>query len=404
MQETLWHLVAATLIGFAVGLERERARAERATSPLGGVRTFTLIGLLGGISVLGKEAMLVPLGFLAVAGLGLWSFSRGRGATSEVSALIVYSLGVLSGMGLVLPALFAGTITLGFLAFREEIHDFVGGLNRDELEAGLLLVLLLGAVYPLLPDANYGPFGVWNPREIWRVVILVAGVNFAGYLALKALGSRGLWAAALLGGLVSSTVVTLSMASKSRSDASRAPLWASGVVLASEIMLLRILLWSGIVAPVLFQKLLLPALVWLGFGLVSAFWFSRHDQTSAEAPKMKSPLQLGAALGFAFTYALVKLLARGGLEAFGNAGVYVVGLFSGLINMDATTLSFARLTASREIVTHLAAVGVLLAAFSNTVAKIGLSFALGGAGLGRLVLIGLFPGALVALVLVAIAS
>ena len=97
-------------------------------------------------------------------------------------------------------------------------------------------------------------------------------------------------------------------------------------------------------------------------------------------------------------------LGVGGLEAFGNAGVYVVGLFSGLVNMDATTLSFARLTASREITTHLAAVGVLLAAFSNTVVKIGLSFALGGAGLGRLVLIGLFPGALVALVLVAIAS
>lgn len=397
MQETqaLWHLLAAVLVGFAVGLERERARTERQASAIGGLRTFTLIGLLGGASALVKELWLVPVGLVAIGALGVYSLSRSQDATSPVAALTVYVLGVLCGLGVVLPALFAGVLTVAFLTFREELHKFVGGLSRQELEAGILLALLLGVIYPLLPDEAYGPYRVWNPREIWMMVVLVAGVNFAGYLALRFLGQRGLWVAALFGGLVSSTAVTLSMASQARAAPSRAPLWASGVVVASQVMLLRVAFWVGLFAPDLLGQLLIPLVVWLVWGLLVALWLARRDSAPPDSLPVRSPLELTAALSFALVYAVVKLLAAWGTDMFGNAGLYIVSALSGLTDVDAITLSVARLNSSGELALSGAVLAVLLAVLANTVVKAGLAF--GGGRLGQYVAVGLLPGGVLAL-------
>ncbi len=394
MQALLWHLLAATLIGFAVGLERERAKVERQGSAIGGVRTFTLLGLLGGVSALGPNLWLPAAGLLAVAGLAVYSLKNSRDATSQVAALTVYVLGVLCGLGTVLPALFAGALLLGFLAFHDELHAFAGGIERSEVEAAVLLALLLGVVYPLLPDANYGPYGVWNPREIWQVVLLVAGVNFVGYLALRLLGSKGLWAAALLGGLVSSTAVTLSMVAQSRANPSQNPLWASGAVLSSQMMLGRILVWSA-TAPALLQVLWLPILVWLLWGLLTAAWLARRDRDVSESVPVQNPVQLQSALLFAGVYALVKLLTKVGLEVFGSAGVYVVSALSGVADVDAISLSLARLSGNGQLALQVASIAILMAALSNTLFKTALSFS--ARGLGLYVALGLLPGGLLAL-------
>ncbi|GAO74501.1 MgtC/SapB family protein [Meiothermus ruber] len=394
MQESLWHLLAATLIGFAVGLERERAKVERQGSTVGGVRTFTLLGLLGGVGALGPEPWLSVAGLLGVAGLAVYTLKNSRDATSQVAALLVYVLGVLCGLGIVLPALFAGALLLGFLAFHDELHAFAGGIERSEVEAAVLLALLLGVVYPLLPDVNYGPYGVWNPREIWQVVLLVAGVNFVGYLALRLLGSKGLWAAAILGGLVSSTAVTLSMVTQSRANPDKNPLWAGGAVLASQMMLGRLLVWSA-TAPALLQLLWFPVLVWLLWGVLVTAWLARRDYGVSERVPVQNPLQLQGALIFAGVYALVKLLARAGLEVFGNAGVFVVSAFSGVADVDAISLSLARLAANEQLLLPVASVAILIAALSNTVFKTALAF--GAKGLGFYVALGLVPGGVLAL-------
>jgi uncharacterized membrane protein (DUF4010 family) len=255
-------------------------------------------------------------------------------------------------------------------------------------------------VYPLLPDQAYGPYQIWNPREIWRVVLLVAGVNFVGYIALRLFGSRGLGLAALLGGLVSSTAVTLSMASQARNNPHKAMLWASGVVLASEMMLVRILVWSTLNDSSLLELLWLPVLLWLVWGAGVAYWFSRRDNTPSEALSVGNPLQLRSALVFALLYAAIKLLTQFGLVVFGNAGVYVVSALSGVADVDAIALSLSRLAASGDLTSSVAAFAVLLATISNTVFKIILTF---GAGpLGRYALIGLLPGGGLALIAFAV--
>jgi uncharacterized membrane protein (DUF4010 family) len=400
VQQILWHLLTATLIGFGVGLERERAKAERTIGALGGVRTFTLLSLLGALCALAPVNYLSLVGLIAVAILATWSYSRHEGTTTEVAALAVYVLGVLCGFGLILPALFGGVIVFVFLGFREELHTFVAGLKREELEAALLLALLLGVVYPLLPDQAYGPYQIWNPREIWRVVLLVAGVNFVGYIALRLFGSRGLWLAALLGGLVSSTAVTLSMASQTRHNPHKAMLWASGVVLASEMMLVRILVWSSLNDSRLLSLLWLPVLLWLLWGVGVAWWFSGRDNTPSEALTVGNPLQLRSAIIFALLYAAIKLLTQVGLVVFGNAGVYMVSALSGVADVDAIALSLSRLAASGELTNAVAAFAMLLATVSNTAFKIILT--LGARPLGRYVLVGLLPGGVLALVIFAV--
>ena len=394
LQQVLWHLLAATLIGFVVGLERERAKAERNIGALGGVRTFTLLSLLGALCALVPVNYFSVVGLVTVGALATWSYSHHEGSTTEVAALAVYVLGVLCGFGLVLPALFGGVIVFTFLGFREELHTFIAGLKRDELEAALLLALLLGVIYPLLPDEGYGPYEIWNPREIWRMVLLVAGVNFIGYIALRLLGSKGLWLAALLGGLVSSTAVTLAMTSRARSQPHKAMLWASGVILASEMMLVRILVWSGLNDVALLERLWLPVGVWLFWGAVVAWWFSKRDNTPSEALPVGNPLQLKSALVFALLYAAIKLLAQLGLIFLGDAGVYGVSAVSGVADVDAIALSLSRLAATGELTIYVAAFGILLATLSNTLFKTGMT--LGAKSLGRYVFIGLMPGGLLA--------
>jgi uncharacterized membrane protein (DUF4010 family) len=218
-----------------------------------------------------------------------------------------------------------------------------------------------------------------------------------GYLALRLLGSKGLWVAALLGGLVSSTAVTLSMVTQSRANPSRNPLWASGVVLASQMMLGRILVWSA-TAPALLQLLWLPVLLWLLWGLLVAAWLTGRDREAPESVPVQNPLQLQGALLFAGVYALVKLLTKVGLEVFGNAGVYVVSALSGVADVDAISLSLTRLTANKQLMLSVASIAIVVAALSNTVFKTALSF--GTRGLGLYVALGLLPGGLLALLMV----
>ena len=376
------------------------AKLERQASAIGGVRTFTLIGLLGGLTALGQSLWLPAAGLLAVAGLAIYSLHNSRDATSQVAALSVFVLGVLCGLGTVLPALFAGALLLATLAFHDELHAWVGGIQRGEVEAAVLLALLLGVVYPLLPDSRYGPYGVWNPREIWEVVLLVAGVNFVGYLALRLLGSRGLWVAAMLGGLVSSTAVTLSMVTQSRAHPNKNPLWAGGVVLASQMMLGRILVWSVLLAPSMLQALWLPILLWGVWGLGVAVWLGRQDGTTSGEMPLQNPLQLRSALLFAGVYAGVGLLTKVGLEVLGSAGVLVVSALSGVADVDAIALSLARLADSQQLELNLAASAILAAALSNSLFKTVLAF--GAKGLGAYVALGLLPGGVLALLVLQI--
>ena len=392
METTLIHLALATLVGFAVGLERERAKRVRTTGALGGVRTYALLGLLGGVAAVSGEPAVVAVGLAATGALALWSLTRAPGATSEVAALVVYLLGVLAGDGQVTAAMFGGLLTLGLLTYREALHRWAGRIGEDVLEAAVLLALLGGVVWPLLPDAGYGPGGVLRPREVWLMVLLVAAANFLGYMFLRFWHERGLYAAALAGGLVSSTAVTMAMAGRARENPAAWRGWAVAAGLASVLMYLRMLAWEGLFAPELAPRLAPAALLWALWNLAASLQTARGTRGGTGELELGNPLGLGAALTFGVLFAIVKLAAYAAERVLGAAGVYAVAALSGLQDLDAITLSLARLYAAGSLDAELVLRAVVLAGFVNNLVKVILGL-LGNVRMGLALALALLPGA-----------
>ncbi len=392
MNNVLLELALATLVGFAVGLERERAKRTRDTGALGGVRTYALLGLLGGVAAVADVPGLVLVGLAVVGAMALWSLSRAPGATSEVAALVVYLLGVLAGEGQTTAALFGGLVTLGLLTYRERLHRWSAQIGEEVLEAAVLLALLWGVVWPLLPEAGYGPGGVLRPREVWLMVLLVAGANFAGYVFTRLWHERGLYAAALAGGLVSSTAVTMSMAARAREAPRAWRTWAAAAGLASVFMYLRVLAWVALFAPPLLGRVA-PALgLWALANLAVCLGLARSGAAGADELKLKNPLGLTSALVFGALFAIVKLAAYAAEAWLGAMGVYVVAVLSGLHDLDAITLSLAQLFTQGSLEAGVAVQALLLATLVNNAVKSLLGY-LGNPRMGAALALALLPGA-----------
>lgn len=386
----------ALAIGLLVGLERgwkDRGRAPGQRSA--GLRTFALVGLLGGLWGLlsekgGGGVMLVAvfLGFAALVGVGYAAAAMRRGElgmTTEVAALVTFALGALATLGREKEAVFGAVVTTALLGFKPLLHAWLERIGRAELEAALKFLLISAAVLPNLPDRGYGPWEALNPYHIWWMVVLIAGISFAGYLAVKALGAKGgILVTGLLGGLVSSTAVTLAMA---RAD-QRAPrawlLHAASIVVASTVMFPRILVEVSAVNPALLGRLAPAFGAAVLVGGLAAWLMTRSapPDGAAQAPAFRNPLELGAALFFGAMLAAVTLASVALKQQYGAGGVYFTALTAGLMDVDAITLSLSRLAKDGAIESQTAANGIMAAAAANQASKAVLAAAVSSPRLG----------------------
>lgn len=407
----IWALLVATLLGLLVGLERERKRQDQG-SIFAGIRTFPLIALFGALTALLQGAVgatLVSLGLLALGALlalSYWRTSQGEkvGGTTEVAALVTFGLGVAAGLGHFATALAGAVIVTGVLSLRTELHTFAGALTREDLYAVVRFAAVSLVVLPLVPDATYGPWEVLNPRTIWLLVVLISGVSFIGYVATQLFGAqRGLLFSGVVGGLASSTAVTLSFSSRSRDlqaqnglsaeDRAGATLLATGVLLATNMTLLRLLLYLSVVQPPLVWPLLPPfaalsAVTLLGAGLL----YRRGRAQTAELPALENPFRLRPALTFAGLYAVVALLARAAQEVLGAGGLYLAGVLGGLTQLDAITLSVAQ-GLGDTVALPTAVLALALAAASNSLFKVVIATLRGSPPFARTLLWVLLPAA-----------
>ena len=397
-REILWRLAVAALGGLAVGIEREwSARQERDHSRFGGVRTFLLLGLLGGLGGVllgGGGARIAPVviagGVLLVVVAYLVSAWRGTiDATTEVAGIVVLAAGAFAGGGslLVASAVFAATALV--LVEKSRMHAAVERLQSIELAAGARFAVLALVVLPLLPTGPYGPGAGLEPRKLWALVLIFAGLSFAGYVALRVAGpERGLALAGLLGGVVSSTAVTLNFARDSRRRDGLAGALALGVLAAGAVLPARVGILSAVVhAPV--ARALLPALapaLLVGAGLVGWVWWRRASGrgTSAEAPPAPdNPLRLSAAIQMAVLFQVVLWLLGAVEGRFGEQGVIGSATLLGLADLDALTYSASRLAAGGgDLATSARALLVGMA--SNTLFKAALAMALGSGRFARI--------------------
>jgi uncharacterized membrane protein (DUF4010 family) len=387
-------LAVALGLGLLVGLQRERV-----DSVIAGIRTFSLISLLGAICAQlskGYGGWILVIGFLATALLvtaanlvRMQTREAEPGQTTEFAALVVFGLGAWVMVGaMVVPVVLAGAVVV-LLHFKEPLHELVGRIGEKDLRAIMQLVLISLVILPVLPDRDMGPYGVLNPYQIWWMVVLIVGLSLAGYVGYKLFGAgAGTVLAGILGGLISSTATTASYARKSKDSPDLSRLAALVVMLASTVVFGRVLVEIAAVARARFLELAPPIAAMLGVcALVSvAAWLMGRDD-DGELPEQENPAQLKAAILFGALYAAVLLAVAFARDRFGAAGLYLVAGLSGLTDMDAITLSTSRLVQASQLDPDTGWRAILLASMSNLGFKAGIVAVLGSrALLGRIAL------------------
>ncbi len=388
--ELALNLATALAAGLLIGAERGwRARDTDDTHLVAGIRTFGLVGLLGGLAaLLGSHfgvaawiAIALLVGLYALAGyFGEVRRSGDLGLTSEVALLVTFLLGSLA-IAHERSLAAAGAVAVALLlSLKEPLHSGLRRLSEAELSGALKLLFISLVLLPVLPNQGYGPWQAFNPYAVWWMVVLIAAIGFAAYVAIRVIGTRhGLLVTALLGGVVSSTAMTITLSRLHDGRQLRAML-ACALLATSALMFPRVLLEVGLINTALLPHLLLPlglaGLVYAGGALVFYRIAGSELQQTVEPP-LKNPFELAPALRFAALLALILLLIEAAREWFGHAGVWGVAILSGLSDVDAITLSLAR-SAKGDMAAELAVQGIYLAAFSNSLVKAGLIALIGG--------------------------
>jgi uncharacterized membrane protein (DUF4010 family) len=393
--ELIQRLAVATGIGLLVGVERGwRQREERAGSRTAGVRTFTLIGLLGGMMGALARAVgdpvgggiLLAIGFLVYgSAFALFRYRETQhekrfGATTVVAALVLYPLGAYAVLGDHVLAAGGGVALTAILAAREASHRWVARLTSRELRAAILLAAMTFLALPVIPDQSYGPFGGINPRQIWLLAVILAGVSFLGYAAAKTFGARrGLLAAAAAGGLVSSTAVTLTAARRAAAGEAATRLLAASATLAGAVSMARTLALIAVLNREVALYAAAPLAAAVAAGVAVAFLLAlRNLRTRATTGfELRNPFSLRETVAFALMLAAVLFVSRAAAAGFGSTGALVAAVIAGAADTDSPTYTMAEL-ARGTLSPALAALGILLAVVSNNLFKFAMGASLGG--------------------------
>jgi uncharacterized membrane protein (DUF4010 family) len=393
------NFATAILLGALIGIEREKRKVdEEDAGGIAGLRTFTLIALFGaGIAWLSQQATspwilaagLVVVGAFVVAGyfVAARSDPESTGLTTEVAAVIVFVLGAMVMFGFAELAIGLGVFTAAVLAYKRPLHGFVDKLGWDDVYAGLRLLIATFIALPLLPNEPIDPWGALNPYKLWLLVILISGLSLVGYVLTRVLGpTRGTALTGLTGGLVSSTAVTLSFAKDARDKPKTTTALACGILLSWAVMFARVIVLVAAVNAALLAHVVLPFTVMtVVVGGFAAFLYYRSGSKNGKAAKstidVQNPFSLVAAAKFAALFAVVLLAVKIVQGNFPPGGLYAVAALSGLVDVDAITLSMAELAKSGEA--FVAVVSIVIAAIANTIAKCAMAFAIAGTALGR---------------------
>lgn len=410
-QHTIFYRFGVALfIGILVGLQREYSY-EEAEKPHGrtfaGVRTFALLSLTGCTAAFLADWVAAPallLGIVVVVGLliavayAIAAWRGELGMTTEVAAVLTLLAGALAFYDQLAISVALGVATTALLSFKFELHSFVERLTREDIVATLKFALITAIVLPVLPNQSFWPepFDVLNPYKIWLMVVLISGISFLGYVLIKLVGSqRGIGLTGVLGGLASSTAVTLSFAQRSQKNAGLARSFALAIILAWAVMFARVMVAVGVL------NLELLGVVWVpmtGAGLASlafaAYLYFGPQADDDEDVEVTNPFELGPAITFGLLYGVILLVARAAQIYFGDTGIYISSIASGLADVDAITLSMAELTQTSGLDLAIAARAIVFATMSNTVVKGGIVLSSGSMALRK----ALVPGFVLILV------
>jgi uncharacterized membrane protein (DUF4010 family) len=363
-----------------VGIERGwKLREQEPGSRVAGVRTFTMLGLGSGIAgLLGTIGYQVVSAALVTGAIAILVIAYSRSlesqhdATSAVAAISTLAIGFLAGSGNPSLAIACAAIGVALLALREELHGLVERLDADDVKALARFAVIAGAVLPFLPSGHYGPFGAWDPQQLWLVVVIVTGFSFLGYAANRIFGERhGTIATAVIGGLYSSTAVTQALAQRlgSTKIAGAEP---AGIALATAVMYVRVLILVGILSTRIllpFALIVFPAIL---AGCAAGWWLYRKSPKTDSPTPPGNPIALLPALGFLAFVAVTAVAVTWAEGRFGQRGIALLLLISGSMNVDVAIVTAGGLP-PQAIGATLAAIALAGTIVVNMIVKIGVT-------------------------------
>jgi uncharacterized membrane protein (DUF4010 family) len=382
--EPWWRFFIALLIGALIGLEREFIQQKEEIPEFAGIRTFPLIALFGALSTyLFENYGLLPFG-AAFAGIILLMVSshvgkqvkskEDSGITTEVAALLVFLLGAsVFWVDIAVSAALSVVVTL-LLSIKKDLHRAIRRMKGRDLKLTLQFALISVVILPILPNQTIDPLGVINPFRIWLLVVFVSGIGFIGYLLMKFLDAdTGIWLTGLVGGIVSSTATTLSFASRSKQNPEHSPQFAQGILLASAVMSLRVIIVVAVLLPSLLVVIGIPLAVMMLVSLIIVYILKRRFEQSGkegkEIIKVENPLRLTTAIYFGGIFAVVLVLVDLANRYFGKIGVYLASSITGLTDVNPIMLSMSEFAKNNQLAIQVAGVSIVLAALTNTLSK-----------------------------------
>ena len=383
----------AVAIGLLIGIERGwQEREAQDGARVAGIRTFTLISLLGAICALiagADQPLLMGLAFVSFAlPFGVFEYRRAResrsfSVTSFVTGLLVFALGAYAILGSMTVAAAGGVVTTAILAGRRVLHGFLQRLKWKELRAAIVLLVMTAVLLPVLPNRAVDPWGALNPHAIWLMTVLIGFVSYAGYIAIRLAGERGLLYAGLMGGLVTSTTVTWTFARFAAKDRTAGPAVLTAILGAWIVSLLRMTAIALSIAPTLTPFLLPPVLAAAVILFLPAIagYLRPTGRTQSPDLLLRDPFELSLMAKFLVLLSGIMLLSKLAMNYAGPAGLIPLGGLSGLLDVDPITLSMAGMVPA-SLSASVATQTILVAAFTNGIAKAVLGTIFGGVRLG----------------------
>ena len=393
MPDLLVFIVVSACLGALIGLIRQWDVQAGRQAGFAGVRTHTFWAVLGCLGAFASEAhvpyafpiVLVLVSAHLIAQAVVEHDDSNPGSTSFAGAMLTMFCGALVFWDEMKSAVVVAATTMVLLGLKRPIHDWTRTVNAQDIRATLQFVAISGVILPLVPNRDMGPFGGFNPFSTWLMVVLISGLGFAGYVAMRIVGPRaGVLLTGVLGGIASSTASALAFSRRSREEPHASDHYALAVAAACTVMLPRVLLATGLVNRDFAMTLIVPFALMAIPGVAYAVWVQlRREPKNAEgeAPRVGNPLSLSTAIKFATLYAIIAFFVTMVREQGWTQSLLPLSFVSGLTDMDAISLSIARPQGGEGSVPGLATRAVVLAAVSNTLLKAGMAITLGSPGL-----------------------
>lgn len=385
-------LLLAILLSSLIGLERGwQNRTDDDGKRIAGLRTFTIIGIFSALSSF--ISMNINQYFIVAAFLGFSFFiisvyksfdNRDIGITTEITMFAVFTISALASYGYRYVASASAVIVMGVLSLKIQIHEFIKKISVEEIIAILKFLILVAVIYPLLPDTPIGKWTTITYNEIFKIVIVIASISFLGYISIKILGSeKGILTSSILGGLVSSTAVTISLSKYYKENNKLPDFYIFGILLAWLVMFFRIVIIATIFNPKIAFSLGISIFFACFYMIIQLFIIRNKFKNSAEhiPIKIQNPIDILSSIKFALILSTIVFIAEKGKILLGKSGIIAASFFSGLADVDAITIYLSKLSLDENFY-YISVYGVLIASGVNTMVKGVIANFIGGKTIG----------------------